>query len=358
MLNNNCAVKVLNITFLYLFYLCVNSNHLLAQEKIGPAIDSLIRLKTPRAFNGVIRISKSGQQLYQRSHGFRNIQRKELFKVDDQFLIGSISKMVTAVLVLREVQAGHIQLNSTIRRYLPAFDQKWADSVTIQQLLNHTSGIISWDRSLISVPGTRFSYSNINYALLGKIIEKTSAQSYAILTAGLFNKCQMYRSTVPTALDRKGSHSRLVTGHAEVGNGKYKADNILNLLDSPLMGVPASGLVSTATDLSRWAMCLHNGKLLQDSIYSKMTENGVPRPHRWGVVRYGDGIQTDEIDGIKELSLSGYVPGFISTLIYYPASKITVVVLENISPDPADMNRVFFFHDQIRKLVRARLLKK
>lgn len=227
-------MKILNITLIYLFCLSVNASHLFAQEKISHDIDSLIQLKVPRAFNGVILISKNGQQFYQRSYGFRDIRRKEPLRIDDQFLIGSISKMITAVLVLREVQAGHIQLNNTIRRYLPAFDQKWADSVTIQQLLNHTSGIVNWDKSLISVPGTRFSYSNINYALLGKIVEKTSARSYATLTAELFKRCKMYHSTVPSGSDRKGKHSRLVLGYTEAGNGKYQVENILNLLDSCL----------------------------------------------------------------------------------------------------------------------------
>jgi len=348
-------VKILNITIFCLLY--ISTNCAVAQEKIGPAIDALIQLKVPRAFNGSILISKNGQQLYQRSHGFRDMKLQKPFKINDQFLIGSISKMITAVLVLREVQAGHIQLNHPIRTYLPAYDQKWADTVTIQHLLHHSSGIVNWDKNLLFAPGTRFSYSNINYAILGKIIEKTSGQSYATLTKELFNSCQMYHSTVPSHSHTKGNPGQLVTGHTESGNGKYKADNILHLLDTPPMGIPAAGIISTAMDLTNWTTSLHTGKLLHDSTYKNMITNSISRPHRWGRVNYGDGIQIDEIDGIKEFSMSGYVPGFISTLIYYPASKITVVVLENISPDPSDMNRVFFYPDQIRELIRIQLLK-
>jgi hypothetical protein len=76
-------------------------------------------------------------------------------------------------------------------------------------------------------------------------------------------------------------------------------------------------------------------------------------PHRWGETKYADGIQVDSLDGITELFMSGYVPGFISTMIYYPKTKVSLVVLENISPSSSDMDRVYYFHDQVRKIVRA-----
>lgn len=84
-----------------------------------------------------------------------------------------------------------------------------------------------------------------------------------------------------------------------------------------------------------------------------MISNGVIRPHRWGALKYADGIQVDHLGDIMELSMSGYVPGFISTMIYYPETKVSMVILENISPSPSDMNRVFYFHDQLRKIVRT-----
>lgn len=275
--------------------------------------------------------------------------------MDDQFLVGSISKQFTATLVLREMQAGRIQTRQTIRYYLPDFKQGWADSVTIQQLLNHTSGITAWDKSLAHEPGSKFAYSNINYAILGKIVEKTSGKSYAALTADLFDRCKMKASTVPPGAGRKSNDKKLVKGHSETDNGKYEEENILGLLDLPVMGVPAAGMISTAGDLDKWMYCLHNGGLLADSTYQMMITNAVTRSHRWGALKYGDGIQVDRIDDIQELSMSGFVPGFISTMIYYPETKVSVVVLENISPSSSDMSRAFYFHDQIRNIVRAHL---
>lgn len=346
--------------FIYFFsflLLPLFSEYSFCQVDLGNSIDSLIQITSPRFFNGVILISKNGNSIYQKSHGYSDLLKKTALKIGDQFLIGSISKQFTATLVLREIQAGHIQAHQTIHYYLPDFKQRWADSVTVQQLLNHTSGITDWDKNLAHEPGSKFSYSNINYAILGKIVEKTSGKTYAALTSDLFERCKMKFSTVPPGPGRKSNDKKLVKGHSETGNEQYQEDNILNLLDLPMMGVPAAGMISTAGDLDKWMYCLHNGNLLADSTYQLMITQAVIRPHRWGELKYADGIQVNHLDDILELSMSGYVPGFISTMIYYPKTKVSMVILENISPSPSDMSRVFYFHDQIRKIVRTSLVK-
>lgn len=341
------------IFFSTFLLLALFSEYSFCQINLGRSIDSLIRVKSPRSFNGVILISKNGRSIYEKSFGYRDLTKKHILKIDDQFLIGSISKQFTATLVLKEIEVGHIQPQHTIRYYLPEFKQPWADSITVQQLLNHTSGITDWDKNLTYEPGSKFSYSNINYAILGKIIEKTSGQTYAALTADLFERCKMNSSTVPPGPGRTSNDKKLVKGYSERSKEKYKEENILDLLDSPMMGVPASGMISTAGDLAKWMGCLHSGKLLSDSTYQMMINNAVTRPHRWGELKYADGIQVDHLDDIVEFSMSGYVPGFISTMIYYPKTKVSIVILENRSPSPSDMNRVFYFHDHIRKIVRT-----
>jgi D-alanyl-D-alanine carboxypeptidase len=341
------------IIFSTLFLGVLFAEHGFSQNNLNKSVDSIINITTPRFFNVVILISQNGSTIYEKSHGHTALTRNDVLQIDDQFLIGSISKQFTATLVLKEIQLQHLKADHTIRYYLPDFKNNWADSVTVKQLLNHTSGISDWNKSLSSAPGSKFLYSNINYVILGKIVEKTTGKSYEKLTADLFEICRMKSSTVPPASGRKNIIKKLVTGHSEGLNNKYHKQNILELLDSPMMGVPASGMISTAPDLAQWLYRLHTGKILADSTYQMMITNGVKRPHRWGDLKYGAGIQVDKVDGITEYSMSGYVPGFISTIIYYPKTYISVVVLENISPLPADLSRVFFFHDQIRKFVRT-----
>ena len=348
------AQYIISLLFSLLF-VCSNSFGQLAFTK---SIDSLIQISTPRSFNGIIKISQNGNNIYERAYGFSNAEKKVSLTVKDKFVIGSISKQIIAVLVLQEVQAGRIKLKNSIHSYLPEFSENWADSVTIQQLLNHTSGIVNWNTPLLFEPGKQFSYSNLNYAILGKVVEKTSSQTYANLTRALFSTCKMVDSKVPASTLQDKKYQQIVRGYVENQNKEWTSeDDILTLLNLPVMSVPAAGIISNVEDLTRWNYCLHEGKILSDSIYHSMINGAVIRPHRWGEVKYGDGAQIDYIDGIQELSMSGYVPGFISNTLYYLSAKTSIVILENRSPDPTDMTRVYYFHDQIRKLVKNNLLK-
>src|ERR1043165_9976496 len=85
-----------------------------AQGDMGKSIDSLVQLTSPTFFNGVVLVSKDGNTLYKKSYGYSDLDKKTPLKMDDQFLVGSISKQFTATLVLREMQAGRIQAHQTI----------------------------------------------------------------------------------------------------------------------------------------------------------------------------------------------------------------------------------------------------
>ncbi len=171
-------------------------------------------------------------------------------------------------------------------------------------------------------------YKNINYAILGKIIEKTSGKSYAALIADIFERGKMKSSTVPLGHGRKSNHRKLVKVRNETEDGKYEEVNILNATDWQTMGIPAAGMISTAGDLDKWIYCLHNGKLLTDSSDQIMITQRVLRPHRWGEFTYADAIQVDQLVDILEYSMSGYAPGVISTIIYYPKTKLELSYLK------------------------------
>lgn len=142
-------------------------------------IDSLIEIKSPRKFNGVVLITKNDKVKYFKAYGVANSNTKVPLKLDDQFEIMSNTKQVTAVLLLKEVEKGNVDLQAPIKKYLPSLTRPWADSVTVHQLLNHTHGIIDIEKPLAFKPGTDFKYGNLSYILLGKIIENTSHKKYA-----------------------------------------------------------------------------------------------------------------------------------------------------------------------------------
>ncbi len=338
--------------FFLLFLAALGTQPLFGQSSLNHQIDSLLRLTTPRPFNGVVTIVRNGKTIYAKSHGFADSARTRPLRVSDQFILGSISKQTTAVLVLRELEKGNLSLEDPIRKYLPDLEASWADSVTVHHLLSHTSGVVSETEPLAFRPGTQFLYSGIlGYRLLARVAEKASGKTYPELAAALFNGCRMPHTTIP-ARYRKGS---LAGSFTEAPGGALAPQRYqMKDLEPP---TPAGGVISTTQDMAQWNECLHGGKLLQASTYKRMTTVYATRPHaRWGGVGYGYGLQVDSTGGVVEYSHSGTLAGFIGTNLYYPASGTSIVVLENVAWDFNDQLRMFYFHDQIRRLFRNRLL--
>ncbi len=341
-------------TVFFLLFAAVCCTHpLFGQPSLNPQIDSLLRGTAPRPFNGVVMIVRNGKTIYAKSHGFADSARTTPLRVDNQFILGSISKQTTAVLVLQQLEKGNLSLQDPIRKYLPGLKASWADSVTVHHLLSHTSGVVSEDKPLAFRPGTQFLYSGIlGYQLLARVAEKAGGKPYPELAAALFNGCKLRNTTIP-ARYRKG---RLAGSFTEAPDGTLRPQTYqMQDLEPP---TPAGGVISTVRDLAQWNECLHGGKLLTESTYKLMTTVYAVRPHaRWGEVGYGYGLQADHGGGIVEYSHSGTLAGFIGTNLYYPASGTSIVVLENVAWDFNDQVRMFYFHDQIRQLLRNRLLR-
>lgn len=335
-------------TLLSLFAIFLATATVFGQESGLPAmIDSLVMAKTAKPFNGVILISQNGKTVCAKKQGFSDREKKTPLTFDDQFVIGSISKQITAVLVLREYEKGDLTLHTPIHTYLPELPEKWADSVTIHQLLTHTHGITELNKPLAFSPGSRFSYSQIGYELLATIVARTSGQSFAELSGELFKKCAMKSTFHPEVKKYK----KLVKGYTE------QPDGTLSFETQSLENYAAAGsFISTARDLLRWNTCLHNGKLLADSTFRLMTSMYSKRQHPiFGPVDYGYGMTVSSMDNLVQLGQTGLAPGFVSMNFYYPATGTSVVILENIVWTPEDIKKTFYYHTQILTIVRESL---
>ncbi len=329
-----------------LFFLC-SSPLLFGQTKkaFTAQLDSLIGTMEVRPFNGSIVISQEGKIVYQKKYGFANKETRNAILPDNQFIVGSLSKQITAVLVLREYQKGRIDLHAPIRKYLPKLKESWADSITTHQLLNHTSGVTGFGHSLAFKAGTGFSYSNTGYALLGQIASAVAKKSYRKLVTDLFKRCKMKHSAFPSNKNTQN----LLEGYSRQPNGVIDTEKLV--IDDVF--TPAAGLMTRPEDLVLWNENLHNGKLLVDSVYKRMITPTTVRNHPiFGEVPYGYGVQMAVKDGIYEIGHGGYAPGFVSINFYYPKSKLSLVVSENLDWQGNDIKQAFFFETQIRELVR------
>lgn len=336
------------VTITATILLSCNSIKVTERDQFSHDIDSLIQLKTPREFNGVVFISKNGKSIYERAYGFSNFDNRTKLTLNDEFSTMSIAKQITATLVMLEVEKGNIDLNMPIKTYLKDLKFDWANSVTVHHLLNNSSGIDAWELKdkLLFEPGTRFKYSNIGYGTLGKILESATGKSYQQLVTELFAKCGMAHSSYPNSENEK----KLINSFAITKEGK----NLITKFPYESGLFPGSHLIVTAGDIAKWNHQLHNGKILKKESYQKMIAYSVTDQHSLfsdQAIGYGYGLRINDKSEVFEIGHTGFSPpaGFTAVNLYYPQKKVSVTVLENQATDDFDI--AYYFEQEIRNLV-------
>ena len=278
-----------------------------------------------------------------------------------RFRIASITKVFVAVIVLQLVEERRLGLDDVVRHYLP--DSEFG-SVTIRQLLNHTSGIPDYSMSddfnagllkhrerrwtaaeLLALvkdmepnfaPGTDYAYSNTDYIVLGEVIMKVSGRTWA----------EEVRRRI---LDPLNLDSTYVAGagpaREAVVPGYFDSDNDGDVENVETGGPwpalessegPAGAIVSTASDLVTFGEALFRGRLVQDSTLQAMVTEG---PYHPRFSNYGLGLEIMRPDYRTTIwGHGGFLPGFKSALWYVPSRDAVIVVLANDArANPADL---------------------
>jgi CubicO group peptidase (beta-lactamase class C family) len=314
-------------------------------------IDSIINAVTEQPFNGIIIIAQDGATRYVKCNGFSDMENKKPMQLDDRFIIGSISKQMTAVLLLREYDKGRIKLEDPIKKYLPELKQKWANTVTVHQLLTHTHGIPEPNYATDSnvnnlpdtlqfVPGTKYAYSQVGFKLIADIVEKTSGRSFVDMAEELFRTCEM-----------KQTHHPLADTFGDIAKPYYTDTDATVLPERQAMHrlmVPAGGFNSSPLDLLRWNEHLYGGKLLKPATYTLMMtqhKNALRQHPMFGPTAYGYGITVDNNEP-KRLGQTGFFPGYASQDFYYPETKTSVIMLSNVVYT-SDLKKRFRYHSAV-----------
>ncbi|GAA0929003.1 hypothetical protein GCM10009558_041980 [Virgisporangium aurantiacum] len=264
------------------------------------------------------------------------------------FLLGSVSKPVTALAVMQLVEAKRVDLDAPARRYLPWFrlrDETAAARVTVRQLLTHTSGLPEiatrgltdrfdnspggLDRTVRDLagldlgPAGRHGYSDANYAVLGAIVAAVSGQPFgAYLREHVLDPLGMRRSAATAA---EAGAINLPPGH-RVWFGRPPA----------MSGAPYGYLAASVDDAARFVAAQWDGGgiLSTESLDEMHTGRVDTHPGT-----YGFGWRdTAADDGTRLVWHAGATPGYFSHVVLMPATRTGVVVLSNVySPalDPA-----------------------
>ena len=173
------------------------------QPGITARVDALVKEYTDMdIFSGVVLIAVDGKPFYQKPFGMADRAKKTPNTLDTKFVIGSMNKTFTQVVVLQLIEESKLKYTDRLVEILDGFTQRDADKITVEHLLNHTSGFGDyhgpqyWNTAyeqknipgltelikklpLHFPPGTENEYSNAGYILLGAIIEKVSGKSFA-----------------------------------------------------------------------------------------------------------------------------------------------------------------------------------
>ncbi|MCX6217909.1 serine hydrolase [Spirosoma sp.] len=327
-----------------------------AQTK-SAKIDALVQqYVASRQFNGAVLVADKGQVIFKKGYGMANMEWNIPNAPDTKFRLGSITKQFTAMLIMQLVEKGKLKPAGKITDYLPDYPKATGDKITIHHLLTHTSGIPNYtsfpkffetqsrepvtpegftklfaDKPLDFEPGTKFSYSNSGYFLLGVIIEKVTGKPYAeVLNENILVPAQMTNS----GYDLFGPIiPKRATGYEKKGN---------TYVNSPYldMSIPyaAGSMYSTVEDLYRWDQILYTDKLLSASgkatMYTPFLDGYA---YGWGVGKVKIGQVKDSLLLIEH---SGGINGFNTIISRLPKDKQLVVLLNNTGGAPlGDMRK-------------------
>lgn len=252
---------------------------------------------------------------------------------DTPFLLGSVSKSFTAVCIMQLVQLGKIDLNTNISTYLPNATD--GDRITVSQLLNHTSGLgehqTLGNYKIINEQGVHI-YANVNYSLLGEIIEAVSGKSYSeYITENIFEPLQLSHTA---ATLNESMENGLIDGHTNYWGFHIKSKHKYPSSESAWITVPAGYISSSTNDLGKYLQMYLNGG------------NGIISEQSIDTMFYGDTVY---IDGdipywygygwttVKEplsepvLRHSGLIETGTSCVFILPESDIAIAITTNVN---------------------------
>ena len=289
-------------------------------------------------------VTINNELVFTKGYGLANVELRSPALAESVYEVASITKQFTAVAVLLLAQDQKLTLDDPLSHLLPGGPDSW-NRITVRHLLTHTSGIPDFDdgrdfdlrrdysedelvRLAAALPlkfptGSRWSYSNTGYVLLGIIVHRVSGKPYGdFLRERIFSRLHM-------ANTRVNSESDIIPFRAD---GYRLEDGVLKnqeFLSAGLRGTGDGGIVSTVVDMARWDAALQGGALLPPEVWQQVftpvaLNSGKTFP-------YGFGWFIREQAGHPYYEHSGNLQGYASHFLRFPRAGVSVVVLANLS---------------------------
>lgn len=291
-------------------------------------------------FNGTVLVSQHGKVLLNKGYGFRNIADGVRNDTGTIFQLGSITKQFTATVILKLEEEKKLSLQDKVSKFFPDFPK--GDSITVEHLLTHTSGIYNYtndrnfmetevskpanrekimalfkDKPLDFSPGTKWNYSNSGYCLLGYIAEVAAHKPYEQLVREyIFQPLHMNN----TGFDFKHLNNKeKSTGYFFINEDSSK---VAPGVDSSV-SFSAGAMYSTTGDLYKWHQAARQYKIISKANWE--------RAYTPVKNHYGYGWNIDSIAGKMRVGHGGGIHGFITNIIRVPEDDVCIILLDNAS---------------------------
>jgi len=316
-------------------------------KNVSKKLDSVFKCINKRHdFHGSVLVAKNGKLIYSNSYGYADFSKKTKLDEHSVFQLASVSKQFTAASILILYEKGQLKLEDKVIEYFPEFPYK---EITIQHLLNHTSGLPKyfwlaehkWQKEKAPVnsemmeliseyklplffrAGSRFDYSNTGYFVLASLVEKISNKDYSeFLETNIFKPLQMNNSFV-YRFGQDAIHENQLSGYRLYRGWRHI--KISGTVNDAITG--DKNVYSTTDDLFKWINGLNSGKIISKNALDKMYTKGITKYGR--KIPYGFGFRIDDKNSEKIIYHNGKWNGFSTSIKQYTDSDLVIITLEH-----------------------------
>ncbi|MEE9348675.1 MAG: serine hydrolase domain-containing protein [Flavobacteriaceae bacterium] len=349
MLNTIEHIKVIFIYTLLLFIITLNSSCASGQKTPSKSekIDELVNLYSDYGgFNGAVLVAHNGKVIYKKGLGLANMEWEISNQTDTKFMIASITKQFTALLIMQLVAENKLDLHKPISTYLPNYPKENGGKITIHHLLTHSSGLgrstkdkkkYSKPKDMVNqfadaplkfIPGERFLYSNSGYILLGYLIETITKKTYA----------EVLKDKIFTPLHMKNSgfykHRPLIKKMSSGYNKNWGKYFNIDYSDEST-AYAAGGIYSTVEDMFLWNEALNTETLLPKKYLDMIFEKHIADSEEGGYYGYGWEFKEKSIgntgEKIETVGHSGRISGYRALYTKIQSNNAAIILLNNTS---------------------------
>lgn len=333
-------------------------------QPLNSSIDKLLTAYQRKGqFDGSILIAKNKRITYFKQYGLANRQFGVPIKENTLFAIASITKLYTAILILQLQEKGKLNLDSSLYTYAPDLLPKNNRAITVRQLLTHVSGLPNEATSayesrysikdfiyknikdtLLSKPGQRYKYSNVNFILLGCIIEQITKKSWiAVLNEEVVKPLNLTHTGV---IKTDSVIKNLAYGYHNYAFGDLPAKPLKNDGFVYMENYATAGAIyTTPQELFKLHLALINNLILSASstkvLFGPQTSIG-KIDHTDYYVAFGGYVGNKRLKGhdkpVRAVERTGNINGFNTTYIQLPDSGVTLIIFCNT--DAGDLYKI------------------